>query len=208
MLAYREVPPPAHLRGIVRCFWTLRGDAGGEPDTILPDGRMELVYHLGDPFSEDRAGSRVAQEPAILAGDLRSAVTVVPSGHSDVFGVRFERGAAYRFFRQSMHELVGPALDLVDVGFAELLEPLRDCSDERRAAMLTDVLTRALLDPDPVVDSAIHHLQRTGGRARIAAIAKVIGISERGMERRFLRKIGVSRRYSDGFFASTRLPPQ
>ena len=43
MLNYCQQPPPAELAPWVECTWTLEGVADAETETILPDGRMELV---------------------------------------------------------------------------------------------------------------------------------------------------------------------
>ena len=50
---YEEYAPPPALAAAVRCIWTLEGevdDLAAAAQPILPDGRSEIVLHLGDPF--------------------------------------------------------------------------------------------------------------------------------------------------------------
>ena len=51
--------PPPELQPFIRCFWSLRGEADGEPERILPDGTFELVFHRTAPFRE---GERFSPE--------------------------------------------------------------------------------------------------------------------------------------------------
>ena len=50
---YLELPAPPPLDALIHCFWFLRGPmARPEVQSVVPDGRMEIVLHLGEPFSE------------------------------------------------------------------------------------------------------------------------------------------------------------
>jgi len=48
---YFEFDPPQALRRHVQCVWRLRDPSPStEPQTIYPDGRCELITHLGQPM--------------------------------------------------------------------------------------------------------------------------------------------------------------
>jgi len=68
-MEYIEVPAPPPLDALVRCFWFRRGPVHAEaPQTVVPDGRMEVVLHLGEPFAElNERGTARRQAPALLA---------------------------------------------------------------------------------------------------------------------------------------------
>ncbi|MGQ0639720.1 MAG: DUF6597 domain-containing transcriptional factor [Gemmatimonadaceae bacterium] len=66
-MEYLELAAPPPLGALVRCFWFLRGDdLRADPQVIVPDGRLEIVLHLGDPFQrvEEEGGVRQCIPPS------------------------------------------------------------------------------------------------------------------------------------------------
>src|SRR5262245_30757289 len=97
-MEYRAVRLGPPLDRWVRCVWWARAlelPAERPAERIVPDGCLEIVIHLGDPFARltDDGGSHV-QRPAVLAGQQLRAIRVRPQGRVFLFGIRFEPGAA------------------------------------------------------------------------------------------------------------------
>lgn len=188
MLRYHEVPPPASLAPFVRCFWTLRGAGAAPPERILPDGSLELVFHLGDPFRQDGE----PQPGAMVIGRLDVPTIVQPGRRTDVFGIRFHAGGAAPFFRLPISELrdsIVPAGDLL-AGAAAFLEPSTTVA---RIESATQLLLRRLT-PGPrtrAVSAAVWSLRRSNGDVRIRALASDLGMSERTLERHFEAGVGL-----------------
>ncbi len=90
---YREHPPLPALAHLVELIWTLEGHAdllGGEPQPVFPDGRPELVLHLGDRFERLHDDGRVERQAAIImAGQLTSRLLLRPTGRIAIVSVRF-----------------------------------------------------------------------------------------------------------------------
>src|SRR5437016_904216 len=109
---YREYPPAPDLAPFVRCYWTLHGSPEpGATERLLPDGRLELAIHLGDPF--DRVfspGLRERQHRALFIGQQDKHVLLEPSGLVSVFGVCFHPDGAAAFARWPQHETAGRIL--------------------------------------------------------------------------------------------------
>jgi hypothetical protein len=64
---YGEEPAGGVLAPSVEAFWWMRGSVAGaapQVDKALPDGCLELVLHLGDPFAAARTPERLAIQPA------------------------------------------------------------------------------------------------------------------------------------------------
>ncbi|MCX6612965.1 MAG: hypothetical protein NTW74_19215, partial [Acidobacteria bacterium] len=80
MILYRQEAAPAHLEPWVECTWTLEGEAEGESEVILPDGRMELVFHHG-------ARPR-NQAVSFVTGQLTAPLVIYPTGPMLTHGVR------------------------------------------------------------------------------------------------------------------------
>jgi AraC-like DNA-binding protein len=196
---YWEFAPAAELKPYVRCYWTLRSAAPIESEPVLPDGRFELVFHLGDPFVQIRDGSRAIQPDSALVADLRKPVTIQPSGRADVLGVRFHAGGAYPFFRAPLRELEGEVRPLSDAWSAtaeRVRSRLGETGDDRaRIAVLDRELLRRLHDAhsaDRDFDRLVAVLRRSDGHCEIPRLAAAAGVSVRQLERRFLSRVGVS----------------
>ena len=72
---YREIPPSPKLSRYVESFWRL--ESGSKPDMvarekILPDGCVELIFNLADPFRRFHANGEIEKQPRLLiAGQMR-----------------------------------------------------------------------------------------------------------------------------------------
>ena len=86
-MQYHELQPDPLLAPYVKLIWVLELDHPqqfGGPETILPDGIVEAVFHFGEPllrsgFFRQRAqsGHRVAQLDPLRSWTIFRASTVV-----------------------------------------------------------------------------------------------------------------------------------
>jgi methylphosphotriester-DNA--protein-cysteine methyltransferase len=195
---YAEVPAKPPLDEIVRCFWFLRGDLDGvaEPQTIVPDGRLEFVLHLADPFARlDAAGDAHTQGSALVSGQLTAPIQLVARGRTDIVGIRFRTAAA--------RSVLGvPLTELTDhVGaLADLSRPLADAlyaaaarhdAPHARADALSETLARFVrARVDPVAHAAVRALDAMES-PRIDTIARTLGVSTRTLERKLTEHAGL-----------------
>jgi AraC-like DNA-binding protein len=193
---YREHEPPAPLRPFVRCLWTLddpdpRRDRPAEP--VVPDGSMELVFHLGDPFRRPGAG---VQPRALVAGQITGPLVLQPTGRVHVVGVRFHPAGAAAFVREPLDRIAGatPALEHFWGREAEgLLDRLAAARDRRaRLALLGAALLERLdgLRAPPWVEGAVRAIEAWRGRIGIEELAGAAGVSRRTLERGFRAHVG------------------
>ncbi|MFN0103243.1 MAG: DUF6597 domain-containing transcriptional factor [Bryobacteraceae bacterium] len=104
MLTYRQQAPPEHLAPWVECTWTLEGTAAAETETILPDGRMELVVH--------HATRPKNQAESFVTGQITSPVHIQPTGPMSTSGIRLRPAAAGAFLRMPANEITGQFVSL------------------------------------------------------------------------------------------------
>ena len=79
---YREYTPCGHLAPFVKCFWTLEGAAAElcSPEPIYPDGCMEIVLNLADPFQRIHVDGRIERQPGIFqVGQMDQFTRVQPA---------------------------------------------------------------------------------------------------------------------------------
>jgi AraC-like DNA-binding protein len=212
-VTYREFPPSPLLRHLVERLWVLEMRVGvGGVDPILPDGRTEVIVHCGDPFRERRPdGELRVQERLLVAGQLQRAVHLSPAGPSLIVGARLQPHGAAVLFRAPQHELTDRIVDLtaVDPRLARrlvetVIEPAmatrRDavaCDLHASLAAALDGALRSLAierggDPDLPAGRAAALASARRGLVRVEALASHLGVTERQLERMFLRDIGLA----------------
>jgi AraC-like DNA-binding protein len=216
---YLELPAPPALDQVVHCFWFLRGSEAGEPQTIVPDGRGEIILHLGEPFAQmDESGRPVTQPRALAAGQLTSPLRLLPRAGAEVVGIRLRSAAAGRLLPVPQHELTGRVLPLRDVARRlepRLLDAVRTAGGPRaRIEGLAGVLAHALDDSRPTsVDAAVARLE-SGQPHGLAELAGSVGLTPRTLQRRFREEVGMDPtllrrifRFRTAFGLLERLPP-
>jgi AraC-like DNA-binding protein len=198
-LSFLRLQPSADLADVVADFWFMRGGGPGAlPDghRILPDGCMEFVFQLGDPFRELRPDGRWRLQPALLlVGQMQRRVDVRPSGVIDAVGVHFRPAGLSAFVPGSLARFTDHivALSRVLGGDAETLgRGLRKAGKpERKAALLEEFLRGRRRDSDGAMALAAARLADDATTADIAALARGFGISERQFRRRFEAAVGL-----------------
>jgi AraC-like DNA-binding protein len=200
---YRTLTPPAPLDRWLRCVWWARDlEPSGDraPERIVPDGCLELVLHLGDPFVRlETDGSTPRQRSAILAGQQLAPLRVRPTGRVFLFGLRFQPWAGAACLGASARDLTGRLVS-ADEGLGaaarELEDAVRAAPDDRervrRALAWVWGRVRSRPTPPREVVGAVQELERAGGGPRVAELAEHLGVGTRRLERGFRDHVGLA----------------
>lgn len=205
-MKYVELEPSPLLERYVKCYWALTVDAfpvSGEPETVLPDGRLEIVFNLADRFRRFHMDGKVELQPrTIVVGQMRRFVKIQPTGAVDLFGVRFQTAGAYHFFKCGMSELTEKIAELdamLDGAKRNLDDRIRSAATtEDRVAIIERVLLDSIATPsssERVVEAVKDHMVRNDGVVSIHRTAREFGVSQRQLERHFLQMVGVSPKF-------------
>ena len=193
---YCELPAPPPLDRFIHCFWFLRGRTNGSPQTVVPDGRAEIVLHLAEPFAQRHAdGASRRQAPALVSGQLTGPLHLVPSIDADVVGIRFRSDAARAVLRVPLDELTDAVVPLRDVSPALAVALERGVRavvspEERVRAMAAALEAVSPLPPPPSVRAATEQLE-TGVPFDMRRLARSLGVTTRTLERRCRTEVGV-----------------
>jgi AraC-like DNA-binding protein len=197
-MRYAEYGPSPHLALFVETYWLLEGaSSSAAADAILPDGRIELVFHYSGSFWRHRDGVDPVRQPqALLAGQMIEPVVLSPQGHAGVAAIRLRPAAARSILGFASSEVTGRFVDLSLV-FASadgLIERLAEAAtDARRVALLEEWLVdRACRPPLVNVHGAVDTILATCGRATVSMLAAQAGTSVRQMERQFQAEVGLT----------------
>jgi AraC-like DNA-binding protein len=112
-MRYAEYTPAPRVAAIVERFWLLEGSATGSADAIIPDGRVELIFHYGGPFwRHDAGGEAVKQPPSLLVGQMIGPVVLAPDGPAGVAAIRLRPAASRTLLGFSLQDVSGRFVDL------------------------------------------------------------------------------------------------
>jgi AraC-like DNA-binding protein len=204
-MQYSELAPAAELAPLLECVWTLDGhvDAlGGEPQTVLPDGRTELVMHFGDPFDRidvcDGRTTLTRQDPILFAGQLTRQLVLQPTGRIGVLGLRFRPFGAAAVLEMPQRDLAGttPPLTALLPALALVLDRLRTRLESPAGAVVPAQQALLPFVDESRLDARVHHVCRaiedSAGLVSIDRLASEIGMTRRHLERRFLTLVGMT----------------
>lgn len=196
-MRYTEYPPTPRLAALVERFWLLDGVATGAADTIIPDGRVELIFHYGGTFWRHRDGLDPVRQPSsLLVGQMLEPVLLAPAGHAGIAAIRLRPAAARTLLRFRLREVSGQFVDL-DAIFptaAMLRERLAEasCDAERIAALEGWLFDMACPEPRLHVDAAVTAILQSSGRMTIESLASLTGVGMRQLERQFHDEVGLT----------------
>jgi AraC-like DNA-binding protein len=201
---YREYSLMPPLDGLVECVWFLSRtgpDTVGtvvEPDTqhIPPDGCVELIFHVRDPFVQIDEGAARSQPHAMVVGVWTRPIAIVAPRTFDTIGIRIRPGCASAFWAEPAALFADTVTDATAVWGREIAAVrarIGEAVEERyRLAILTAFLSARLRRREPTIAWSIDRIVATRGRQSIDAVAREAGIGHRRLERAFRAHVGVS----------------
>jgi AraC-like DNA-binding protein len=191
MDGYQEFPPVTAFRSPVDAYWINRPRVNDDAafDRVLPDGCIDLIFRGGSDGGE-LFSSALIDRPVHFADGARGWFA----------GVRFRPAMARALLDVEPtacrdREI---AATMIDPRFAALERALQDCSSPETAlAMLRRWVDSRLAarggGAAPVrVQEAISLLARAGGAARVANVARAIGMTERSLHREIVLWSGLA----------------
>jgi AraC-like DNA-binding protein len=135
----------------------------------------------------------------LIVGQMRTYITIEPTGRVNLFGIRFRPGGACAFFAPPLSELaerILPLSDLWPLQARALAERIQAASSLAERGRISEAfLLRHLLRPyntDALVEAGVQRILCNDGRLSSGALLEGMNISERQLERRFQAKVGLS----------------
>lgn len=193
-------PPSARAAGLICGMTGYREMAAGRfYQREAAPLRLPMIISLGSPFliALGREPTTADWQPSFAAGLHAGPVHIESDGAAECVQVDFTPLGAYRFFGGAVVELTARMVDIGDVLGHEgrrLHQRLGSTLNwQHRFDLLEEfVLRRAGRRPSPEIAFAYRRLVRTGGGARIGAVAEEIGWSRKHLVDRFRSELGLA----------------
>jgi AraC-like DNA-binding protein len=158
------------------------------------------VFHTGDPFDQYNTDGTVQRQPlALLVGQMREHLTIKPTGHVRVLGIRFWPGGAYPFVSVPQHEIAGQVLPLESIWGkigCELHSRIADIDDPADSVREVERLLVSRLYECKRLDDALLKttalILQSGGCVPVEILADNLGIGLRKLDRMFNARVGLT----------------
>lgn len=203
---YRAIQPHPRLAKYLECFWTLEGSsqpAAISPEAIMPDGCIELIFNLADPFKRYHGNNKIEMQPAtLLAGQMQRFAMIAPTGRVKLFGIRFHPGGAYPFLQLPLNELTDQIINFENVANRlgrELMEKIETARSLRERLRIVETVFLARLDSRyetaRTVRAAVALMIQKDGMIPIERLQQIVGVSARQLERQFQTQVGLTPKF-------------
>jgi AraC-like DNA-binding protein len=163
---------------------------------LMPEPGLILGVRYAGASNVD--GFPAPMAPAVLTGFRMKARGMATGSGGGVVVAKFTETGAAAFLDVPLHHLFGAILPLEELlpapSVEQLVEAVRRASTagERVAVVERFVRSRLRPRPDPVVVRAARTLRESREIARIAPLARDLGVSQDALEKRFRRQVGAT----------------
>lgn len=198
---YKEFKPRAQLQHYLKCLWILEDpfNTASTTERIVPDGRMELIFHYGEPFKRVIDGTEQNQRNIILTGQILDPVFIKPSGRIGMIGARFHPHGFSSLFGIPAAELSFNLFDAKDILKSGLNNAEDKIFESNSHIDKVRVLEDFLLDIknsnasyDFRIGKLVNTLTRDNGMFNLKSLACSFNLSTRQIERLFKMKVGLN----------------
>lgn len=196
----RTFAPGEALAPFVRTFEILEAGEAAEK-VLVPETGLILGFRYAGSSSLVEGAGLLKVPDQVVTGLRVTARRMATAAGSGIVLAKFREGAAGAFFDPPLHQLFGATLPLealTDPGTVEAASArIRAARNHReRVAALEQFLLwqRARRDwrADPAVGAALRAIHADPAALRVAPLAKSLGLSVDGLEKRFRRSVGAS----------------
>lgn len=196
-----RAPCPA-LQPYIQFYWLLADPANtaDRPETVVPDGCMELIFHFGAPFQNQKAGTDSYTQPmAFLGGQIVSAFEIAPTGPVGMVGVRFQPWGAYHLLGLPMDKVADLTVDAQDLWGSQATHLAEMVNETPGHQKKMDMIERLLLGSLPRIQESsdqVRHgidlITNERGHTSVSSLARQLHMSQRTLHRVFRRQVGLS----------------
>jgi AraC-like DNA-binding protein len=200
----RQYVPEAPLSSFVKCFWYWEGAPQTHTqERLMPNGEASIVFNLRDDpiriYDPDFLNCPRVYGRAVISGARTSCFVIDSTPEDRVFGIQFQPGGAFPFFRVPAYETENKSVELDDLWprtAKELRERLLATPRiDDMFALAEQYLVAQLVRPlelHPAVRFARQQFCKRPHQISVAGVLAEISLSQRHFIRVFHEQIGLT----------------
>ncbi len=189
---YQEYLPHPALRAFIHCYWVLEHLDNDQRtvESVIPDGRTELILNYGTPFSEIKPQGCTQQSRFFIYGQIDQALSLATSQRVGVLGVRFHTYGLYPLIGIPVAQLNNQKAALEDllVNGPALAQQFTACSTTKdRLRLIDHFMLNAFAGKsiDPAVKYLMQLVHQQPGDQSLYDGYQQMGFSKRHLRRKF-----------------------
>src|ERR1700739_3554149 len=202
-VARQHVPPPP-LSSFVKCFWYWEGAPQTHAkERLMPNGETSMVFNLREEpvriYDADNLSRYESYGQVVISGARTRCFAIDTSTEDRVFGIQFQPGGGFPFFRMPACELENTSADMDDLwprAARELRELLLEAQTiDAMFALAAQSLLRQLVRPlelHPAVRFARRQFCTRPHRISVAAVLGETVLSQRRFIQIFHEQVGLT----------------
>ncbi|WP_317889965.1 helix-turn-helix domain-containing protein [Terriglobus albidus] len=186
--------PSEPLRPYIREMLWVRSEED-RVQTLLPESGMTLALRVAGAVTRGTE----CLPGMVISGIQGHARSLTHARGTETIIVRFTEAGAAAFLRENAGQFSNQTIDLLDVLPKKTQSRFQNLPESHAtSAEYLDTVERHLADHlrmaaqiSPPIAAATAMIRRHGGKLRSDHLARAVGMSERALERTFLREVGV-----------------
>jgi AraC-like DNA-binding protein len=202
-MIFQEHQPPSCLKPYLRYYWTLQVSsfpASHSGQRLLAES-FELTFNMAAPIEFINCDGEIKRISATgISGPMSRPMRMKSTGPVNLFGICFQPGGGYPFFKYPAHELVNQYPDVDDLWgskgheFIEYIKNDGSTTQSRIEAVNAYLINRLAsnLRDDAVTQKATETIESCKGRITVDQLACHLGLSRRHLTRKFKERIGMT----------------
>ena len=190
---------PAALAGLVDLVWYFEGPSANRRKRVFPNGRLELLVNLGEPYRFVQRGEATLLTQGGLSGLQTGPMVIEQPARQSCLGIRLRPAAAFALMPAPQSELSGQVIGLHDLFGRAGLELADRCRDARsvedRFRIAIEWVTRRVAGSpglDRAVGWCVAQIEGSGGTAPIARLREEVGFSAPRLLGAFREQVGLA----------------
>ena len=200
---FKRFPPSTSLKKLVECYWIVESnDTTPFIQKIIPDGFPELIFHYRDAYKINIKGYWQLQSKTLLAGQIKKHFFLQNTGASGVFGIKFKPAALTHLFGISIKDFTDNVAAINDINIPSLntlMNKLALCTTYENMISVADKYLQTIIysreDFSSDIDKIIDLIFESNGTIPIMEIQKQFYVTERQLQRRFQKYVGLSPKF-------------
>lgn len=199
---YQTYSPQEALSSFIKCYWTLSVPASDkvEKQRIVPDGCMEMIFHIGDLYKQYHPdGTYIIQPKCFVFGQITQPLEIAPVGETNIFAVRFHPDGCLPFIHMPIREMDNKAVALTtlfgDKGQALGASVCAALDIHERIKLVELFLLEQIKKAetrDRIAALSVETILTLKGQLSVTELADQLQVHRKQLERKFAAVIGLS----------------